>query len=92
MRKRQGNIVKFPAVLSFAGVILAALIGGIFLLASKGCPRTPGPDKTARLEGKVVDQFGAALGDVLVSLRGGPQTTADTQGKFVLNDASAGIK
>jgi hypothetical protein len=27
---------------------------------------------------------------VFVSLRGGPQTTADTQGKFVLNNASAG--
>jgi hypothetical protein len=56
MRKGRGNTAKFAAVLSSAAVVLAALIGGIFLLISKGCPSTPHPERTARLEGKVVDQ------------------------------------
>jgi hypothetical protein len=88
--KRQRNPTKFLALVTFLGLILAAIIGGIFLLISKRMPDPiPGPYSTARLEGTVMDRSGKVLTDLSVGVRNGPETPVDSQGKFVLNNVPA---
>jgi hypothetical protein len=93
--RRQKDPAKFVALLGFLGVVLAAIITGIFLLVSKRSPDleqtpTPVPNAIASLEGIVMDRSGKVLGDLSVSVRNGPETEVDTQGKFVLNNVPAG--
>jgi hypothetical protein len=79
------------ALLTSLALILAAIIGGVFLLLVNRNPQpTPVPPFTARLEGSVMDRSGKILTDISVGVRNGPETEVDSQGKFVLNNIPAG--
>lgn len=90
---RRRDSPRFVALLGFFGVVLAAIITGVFLLISQRSSETrplPESGQTANLQGVVMDRSGKGLGDLSVSVHDGPQTDVDDQGTFVLKNVPAG--
>jgi hypothetical protein len=83
------------AIIAAGGLILAAIIGILpKILEHKST--SPVADRavpvhgTGRLAGTLTDRAGKPISDMSVSIRNGPETRTDIEGRFVLNNVAVG--